>query len=73
MRLPVVEAILIRPTSCGGWAGFSGLATLTPPSAEIVTLDPSGTVIGPPSPMTGRPSPFWITPPALIARSPRRE
>jgi len=50
----------------------AGSVASTLPSARIERIAPAGTVIGPPLPMTGRPSPFWSTPLDETDKSPRR-
>ena len=56
----------------GGWAGAAGSATEIVPSGAITGTPFAGSVIGPPSPITGYPSPLTSTPEVDSDRSPRR-
>ena len=56
--LPFVLTSLMRSIGWGGWLGVAGSPDRIVPSGEIDTWAPGGRVIGPDSPITGRPSPF---------------
>ena len=54
-ELPVAFTSLRRPTGATVFAGSPGLSAEIVPSAAIVISAPSGTAIGPASPITGCP------------------